>query len=196
MTKCQVCGEEVTDSKFCPNCGSVIESQPKEEVVEVNQEEAPSSFQSNNTKFCTNCGTEVDVNAVACTNCGAALSDLPNAQNPSKKFCTNCGSEIDINAIVCPKCGVSTGSKLVTEQKSSAVGIILNFFIPGLGHIVCDFTHRGANFLVMYVISIVLAFLIIGFILIPIVWIWSMIDVNTCVKKANAGEYVDEKIIF
>ena len=50
--------------------------------LEVNQEEAPSSFQSNNTKFCTNCGTEVDVNAVACTNCGAALSDLPNAQNP------------------------------------------------------------------------------------------------------------------
>ena len=38
MTKCQVCGEEVTDSKFCPNCGSVLESQQKEEVVEQKEE--------------------------------------------------------------------------------------------------------------------------------------------------------------
>ena len=85
---------------------------------------------------------------------------------------------------------------MVTEQKSAAIGIILNFFIPGLGHIACDFTHRGANFLVMYFVSVILAFFIIGMILVPVVWIWAMIDVNKCVKKANAGEYVEEKIIF
>ena len=116
-------------AKFCPNCGSAIESQPKEELVEVIQEETENSSQSNNTKFCANCGTEVDVNAVVCTNCGAALSGSPGAQQPSKKFCTNCGSEIDAIAVFCPNCGVSADTRVVTEQKSSALGILLNFFI-------------------------------------------------------------------
>lgn len=149
-------------------------------------------------KFCPKCGSEISVESAAEEKADEVKEEeIPVIHKSIEtKFCTNCGSEIDKNAVVCPKCGVSTRRTQVSEEKSAAIGIILNFFIPGLGHIVSDFTHRGANFLVMYVISIALMFLLIGFILVPIIWIWSMIDINTCVKKANAGEIVEEKIIF
>ena len=191
MVKCQVCGEEVNDSKFCPNCGSVMDSKEEEEqveevfeeeIVEEEPEEVKDTAQSKNTKFCSNCGTEVDINAVVCTNCGAALSTSQNLPKSPKMYCTNCGSEIDVKAVVCPYCGVATQNRALIKEKSVAAGVILNFFVPGLGHIVTDFTHRGLNFLVMYIVSIILAFLLIGFILIPIVWIWSMVDVSKCIN--------------
>ncbi|MBR6024771.1 MAG: zinc-ribbon domain-containing protein [Methanobrevibacter sp.] len=149
------------------------------------------------SKFCSKCGSEISLKAEEEKVEDVMEDEIPVApKNTQTKFCTNCGSEIDIKAVVCPKCGVSTKTPTATKEKSAALGIILNFFVPGLGHIGCEFTHRGLNFLVMYVISIALMFVLIGFILVPVIWIWSMIDVNTCVNKANAGEFVDEKIIF
>jgi uncharacterized membrane protein YvbJ len=153
---------------------------------------------ADDTKFCQKCGSEITVKASAEEKVDEVKEEeIPVVpKNPETKFCRNCGSEIDKEAVVCPKCGVSIKAPAVSENKSAGLGIILNFFIPGLGHIALEFTHRGFNFLVMYVVSIVLCFLLIGLILVPIIWIWSMIDVNTCVNKANAGEIVEEKIIF
>ena len=167
----------------------------KEEEKPAVEETMPVS-ETKETKFCTNCGTEVDVNAVTCTNCGVTLSASSNTQQQKSptKFCTNCGSEIDINAVVCPNCGVSTYSGSISQEKSTAVAIILNFFLPGLGHIYAGLTTRGLTFLILYIVSAILVFLIVGIVLMIAVWIWALVDVSKCVNALNAGEYVEDKL--
>ena len=178
MAICQVCGSEVGDAKFCKNCGSAI----KEE-------------QNNNTniKFCSQCGKSIDVNDRMCPHCGAEQTNQT-TQEKQTKFCSNCGSEIEVKAVVCPKCGVQVQNTSFTQEINPTLAILLNFFIPGLGHIYSGLTHKGIIILVLYIISCILIMAFIGFVLILIIWIWALIDVNKCVKAINAGEHVEDKL--
>ncbi len=69
--------------------------------------------------------------------------------------------------------------------KNPSVATILSFFFMGLGQIYNGQIGRGLIFIVLYIISIVLMFVIIGFITTPILWIWGMIDANSSAKKIN-----------
>ncbi|MCH7497149.1 MAG: hypothetical protein IH971_04780 [Candidatus Marinimicrobia bacterium] len=69
--------------------------------------------------------------------------------------------------------------------KNPSVATILSFFFMGLGQIYNGQIGRGFMFIVLYVISIVLMFVMIGFITTPILWIWGMIDANSSAKKIN-----------
>lgn len=69
--------------------------------------------------------------------------------------------------------------------KNPAIATILSFFFMGLGQIYNGQIGKGVGFIVLYSISWLLMFIIIGFITTPILWIWGMIDANNSAKKIN-----------
>lgn len=73
MVKCQVCGEEIGDAKFCNNCGSKVE------------EENTTSNEEQTKIFCTNCGKELAEGTEFCNECGTPI----NGAVPAKTTPTN-----------------------------------------------------------------------------------------------------------
>ena len=69
--------------------------------------------------------------------------------------------------------------------KNPTIATILSFFIMGLGQLYNGQVGKGVVFFVMYVISIMLMFVFIGFFTTPILWIWGMVDANHSAKRIN-----------
>ncbi|WP_407393572.1 zinc-ribbon domain-containing protein [Methanobrevibacter sp.] len=223
MVICPDCGKDVKEAKFCSNCGArlpevgevnvevheepVVEDQPvieepiieEEPVIEepiieeepVVEEEVIESNIVKKTKFCTNCGAEVTLETVFCPNCGFKLVQ---EEEPQTKFCQSCGKKININAEICPYCGVRVANITKTEEKNVLLSAILSFLFPGLGHLYLGLTKKGISFIVAYIISAVLVWILIGFVLIFIVWIWALIDSIKSTEAINKGEFVKDEL--
>ena len=73
-------------------------------------------------------------------------------------------------------------------MKSPGLALILSFFIPGLGQLYNEKVRDAITFIVSYICSVVLCIVIIGFIIAPIIWIYSMYDAYKGAKKINAGQ--------
>ncbi len=69
--------------------------------------------------------------------------------------------------------------------KNPSIAAVLSFFYMGLGQIYNEQIGKGVIFIIIYLISIALMFVVIGFITTPILWIWGMIDANLSAKKIN-----------
>ncbi len=69
--------------------------------------------------------------------------------------------------------------------KNPAIATVLSFFIMGLGQIYNGQIGKGILFIVMYVISALLMFVVVGFITTPILWIWGMIDAHRSADRIN-----------
>lgn len=90
--------------------------------------------------FCKNCGKEINVNAVACMNCGFAKGN-------GNKFCANCGSEINPGAVICVRCGANTApvatatpgaptaKKTQTSMILGIIGIVFAWIFALVGHV-------------------------------------------------------------
>lgn len=103
------------------------------------------------------------------------------------KFCPNCGSEIDEKAEICPKCGVRVKPVPIrTEKKSSGIAAIASFFIPGLGQIYNGQIGKGIMFIIISIIFGLLMLVLIGFILLPLFWIYNIYDAYSTAEKINA----------
>ena len=104
-------------------------------------------------------------------------------------YCKNCGAEIDEKAEICPKCGVRVKTiPITTEKKSSGIAAIASFFIPGLGQIYNGKIGKGIMYIIIGIIFALLMFVLIGFILYPLFWIYNMYDAYTTAEKINRGE--------
>ena len=99
-----------------------------------------------------------------------------------KKFCSNCGSKINIKTEICPKCGVRVKA-LTSSIKSPGLAAVLSFFIPGLGQIYNGAIAEGIVLMILTVISLVLCLAMIGFILVPAIWIYAIYDAYNTSKK-------------
>ena len=179
---------------------SVEQSDVEEEIVDEEvAEEEPASEESDDTikvnvkksKFCTNCGTEISPEAAFCPQCGYKFAQ---EEKPQTKFCPNCGKEIDINAEICPHCGVRVAYTKSSEEKNVLLSAILSFLFPGLGHLYLGLNTKGVSFIIAYIVSWALMFLLIGFVLAPIVWIWALIDSIKATEAINRGEFVEDKL--
>ena len=93
MPKCSNCEYEVGESKFCPNCGTKVET------------EVPKSF-------CPNCGEDVGQSKF-CPNCGTKIE-----KETAKSFCPNCGEELNDSAKFCPNCGFSKSQENSQPQEA------------------------------------------------------------------------------
>jgi TM2 domain-containing membrane protein YozV len=102
------------------------------------------------------------------------------------KFCPNCGSEIDEKAEICPKCGVRVAAVPIhTEKKSSGIAAIASFIIPGLGQIYNGQIGKGIMFIIIGGILALSMFILIGFILYPIFWLYNIYDAYKTAERIN-----------
>ena len=72
------------------------------------------------------------------------------------------------------------------NDKNPAVAAILSFFLMGLGQAYNGQTAKAVVFLILYAVSIFLTFYIIGFVTIPILWIWSIVDAYRSSQKIKS----------
>lgn len=70
-------------------------------------------------------------------------------------------------------------------MKNAGVASVLSFFYAGLGQIYNGEFGKGIAFIIGYFISILLMFLLIGFITTPILWIWGIIDAYKSAERNN-----------
>jgi len=56
------------------------------------------------------------------------------------------------------------------------LAVLLSFLLPGLGQIYNQQFTKGTRFMIGYVVSWVLSFIVIGWFFLIVVWIWSMVD--------------------
>ena len=69
--------------------------------------------------------------------------------------------------------------------KNPALAAVLSFFFMGLGQIYNGQIGKGILFIVLYGISVLLMYIVIGFITTPILWIWGMVDAHKSAQKIN-----------
>lgn len=177
--------DDVVDVAVVDSTVDVVEEEPAddstEEEIEVNA--------SKDTKFCSNCGTEVSIETSFCPKCGFKLT-----QEEQTKFCQSCGQKININAEICPHCGVRVANIRGVEEKSVVLSAILSFLFPGLGHLYIGLTKKGISFIIAYIVSAILIFLLIGIVLVIVVWLWALIDSIKSTEAINKGEFVEDKL--
>ena len=73
------------------------------------------------------------------------------------------------------------------NQKSKAVGIILNLILVGLGYAYVGKWGEGIAIFAIYILCILFSFLIIPGIIAIILWIYTLIKTNEMIDNYNAG---------
>ena len=71
------------------------------------------------------------------------------------------------------------------DAKNPGLAAVFSFFWTGLGQIYNGQIGKGILFIVAFAVSVVLMFVLIGFITSPILWIWGMYDAYTSAQKIN-----------
>ncbi len=74
----------------------------------------------------------------------------------------------------------------VVAPKSPALAVFASFFVPGLGSMINGDVSKGIGILIGYVISVVLAIVIIGFVGMLVFWVWGMVDGYNGAQRWNA----------
>lgn len=126
--------------------------------------------------YCRNCGKEVNENAAACLNCGAAPKN-------GKEFCPNCGAKTNENQVICTACGVglsnSNGGQGGNKSSKMLIGILACIpFITNLGihYYLFGAKNKFIINIVAFVASCVLiVFAGIGFAGYALIWIINLI---------------------
>ncbi|WP_438803824.1 hypothetical protein [Neobacillus paridis] len=71
------------------------------------------------------------------------------------------------------------------NQKNPGLAVVLSFFFVGLGQIYNGQIGKGIGFIIAYTVSLLLCFVLVGFITSPILWIWGMIDAYKVAQKTH-----------
>ena len=191
MVICPECGKDVKDAKFCSNCGALLQQKEEKQTVEI--EDVGQKEDVN-----------VDVNASEEKESAEVIPPETKQESKKYKFCRNCGYKLTGDYKFCPECGYDLSGRVTANrssvpsansgEKSLVLAVILSVIFPGLGQIYLGLNQKGILFIVGYIISAVLIFLLIGFILVFVVWIWALVDLVQSTNAINNGEYVEDKL--
>lgn len=69
--------------------------------------------------------------------------------------------------------------------KSAGLALLASFFLPGLGQFVNGEGGKGVGFLLAYLVGWASVFVLVGFVVVPAVWIWSMVDAYQSARTWN-----------
>ena len=154
---------------------------------------------------CQNCGEEVVDGAKFCKNCGAEII-VEEASETGTKFCSNCGFEMPKATKFCPECGNatsmapqvvnSTTTTVLRNDKSPGLAALLSFLIIGLGQVYLGLTKKGIILFVLAIISGILIFVLIGWILWVIVWVYAIYDAYNSGENMRNGIEVEDTLDF
>jgi TM2 domain-containing membrane protein YozV len=81
-----------------------------------------------------------------------------------------------------------------TDRKNPGVAAVLSFFWAGLGQIYNGQLMKGIGFIVLYAFSVLLCFVLIGFIILPIVWIIGIADAYSTAKAYNERQLQNDRL--
>ena len=70
-------------------------------------------------------------------------------------------------------------------MKNPGVAAVLSFFICGLGQIYNGQILKGLIMMICYFIAWLLVYVLIGFIIVPVLWIWGMFDAYRTAERLN-----------
>lgn len=90
-----------------------------------------------------------------------------------------------LNSLQPPHTPQAQAAPQIILPKNPALGVILSFFIPGLGSIVNGSTGRGVTILGLYVLGWILAFFLIGIPILVGAWIWGLADGYLSAQRWN-----------
>lgn len=164
------------DAPFCPKCGKPLNvgtqsAQQNYYQAGYNQ----SGYKQSNQRayqaqsFCKNCGHQVMPGAIVCTNCGVAVGNGNN-------FCPNCGIISAPQAVVCTSCG---GPLIAGEaQKSRLAAGLFGIFLGGFGvhNFYLGYTSKAVIQLVATIVGYLTMCITIGFVIVPGIAIWGLIE--------------------
>lgn len=114
------------------------------------------------TMKCPACGSNISYEATEATTVGQ---------------CGNCGERVRLASA--PKMALpvnDTPPITAAQQTSNMIAAVLSFFLPGLGQLGQGRTAAGLTLMVFFVISILLCFVLVGFILVPVVCLAAALD--------------------
>lgn len=74
----------------------------------------------------------------------------------------------------------------ILGRKSGGLAAILSLLLVGAGQMYCGHVGRGVAFLAAWVLSCLLMFALVGFLLAPIVFIWALVDAVSLAGRHNA----------
>ncbi len=112
-----------------------------------------------------------------------------------QRFCHQCGKPLEPVALMgapMPATAVLVGPMqhvvIVKPAKSPGLAVVLSFFIIGLGHIYAGDAGKGIGLFLVAVFSLPLTMMLgIGWLLLPILWIYGMIDAYKTAERMNAA---------
>jgi predicted RNA-binding Zn-ribbon protein involved in translation (DUF1610 family) len=119
MASCTSCGHDVTDKKFCPECGTPV------------QQIDSASRETNSPTLCPRCNGIVKPGTAFCMHCGSSLSPqttvatatpVPSIQSqPLTQTCIACHTEVPAEMAFCTNCGQSM--RISTAPNGSAIPV-------------------------------------------------------------------------
>ncbi|WP_462271837.1 hypothetical protein [Methanohalophilus sp.] len=74
------------------------------------------------------------------------------------------------------------------QKKNPIVALILSFIFPGLGQIYIGQQQKGVLFVVIGICLFLMIYILIGIVLYPLFWLYSMYDAYTSSTKLNMVE--------
>jgi len=109
------------------------------------------------------------------------------------QFCPGCGKPSVKSTAMVSGASAATAPALqqqviVVNQKNPGIAAVLSFFWSGLGQIYNGEIGKGILLLILYMISAMLIFAVVGIITTPILWIYGMIDAYKTAEKINASQ--------
>jgi TM2 domain-containing membrane protein YozV len=73
------------------------------------------------------------------------------------------------------------------RPKNPGLALIASLLIPGLGQLVTGRVWMGILIFSLFVLSLLLLFVVIGFVTLPLVWLWAMVDAYHGARKWNTA---------
>lgn len=80
-------------------------------------------------------------------------------------------------------------SEFMHPQKSAGVAAVLSALINGLGQIYNGQIFKGIIIIIIQLINGALTFILIGYVFLPIVWLYAVIDAYRSAEKINRRSY-------
>ena len=108
------------------------------------------------------------------------------------KFCPECGNATSM----VPQVANSTTATVLRSDKSPGLAALLSFLIIGLGQVYLGLTKKGIILFVLAIISGILIFVLIGWIIWVLVWVYAIYDAYNSGEKMRNGIEVEDTLDF
>lgn len=73
----------------------------------------------------------------------------------------------------------------MAQHPYRGLAVVFSFLLPGLGQIYNQEVGKGVGFILAYIISWALSYIVVGWFFLIVVWVWSMVDAYQFAGRVN-----------